>query len=392
MENTSPVETASPAPGTGEGTPRHELPDGTRWPELPDGNKKPLVAIDFGRKSGKLALFGEQVAGAVAKKMSPPKLERKKPGTGPRSDAETFIAVLSILLRSHVVVTESATIGSSGAEADAVDELIKDGEGPLLLLPTRAVKNWVADNGLSSLAEATATSPGPSSGTSTKSRPTWTDEQSAQIQYTIATTTPASLRIYKGKDPGRPVRRYRSVRPSDKRGYRGDYDGHDIADWLRLLPDIGALGEITDEKSGESLDLRELVAPKGAYIPAQVLPLALALAEPTATSREKYEHVLGLYGHGAPSFYRRCTITLMQKIAKLITGRKKMSGVDQVNRKVAWRLARKTVRYLYANADKAAAAKLRADLTGSGCGTSATTVAARSSAGPIRHSGNLDNK
>src|SRR6185437_14161340 len=163
------------------------------------------------------------------------------------------------------------------------------------------------------------------------------DAGCAKILYEIATTTPERIRLwhYMPADE-KLVRTHRSVRPHDKRGYKGSQPD----EFMSLLPPFSTLPPDMQELFGNG----KKRTPD--YARARVMPFAMAFTEPDASTREGYERVLGLHDHGYPSFYRRKTIDLMQHIAKKNTGARAFGAVTKDQRKEAWKVTRSYIRRL----------------------------------------------
>ena len=230
--------------------------------------------------------------------------------------AQKFAETLQILLEQDDLAAESPTVGSSGAESEMIRDVVKSSEHILYVISARAVKNYAKDHELS--------------------RPD--DAQCAAIIYEIATANPAALKIWQYLPKDQKLRRkHTSVRPYDKRNYKDPV----VDKWLSLLPPFDILPPDMQELLGNGKKRTP------GYAPARVLPFAMALDEEGAGSRKGYEHVIGLYGHGYPSYYRRKTVELMQRVAKEMTGAKKFETVTPEQRKQAWRITRSTLRRLH---------------------------------------------
>src|SRR5215469_994330 len=72
------------------------------------------------------------------------------PPSPPRglSFAEKFAWLLSYFLNIDDVVTESPTVGSSGAESSMIREVVRSSSHQLYTISARAVKNYVKSKGL----------------------------------------------------------------------------------------------------------------------------------------------------------------------------------------------------------------------------------------------------
>lgn len=235
------------------------------------------------------------------------------------SAAAKFAEALERMLSVDDVATESATLGSSGAERDLLNGIVRNSPHTLYLLSTRAVKNHCG-----------RTSP--------------PDEVAAQIIYELATQHPERLKVY-SPTAGRRQRIHTSVRPFDKRGYRGP----EVEAWMANLPPFDTLPLWVQDALAEKPALTPTGRPRTRdYYCKRVLPFAMALEEPGAlTSREAYSEIIGLSEHGYPSFYRRATVALMQVILKHQTGLTKLEGVTREQRKAAWQETTRVVRCLY---------------------------------------------
>jgi len=290
-----------------------------------------IFAIDFGAGDA-LAIHGP--AGPVPKRSL--SLPRQKGG---KTTAQEFILVAEALMAHGDIVTESATIGASGCEVGDVIDLLARVKSKLFTLSTRAVKNYRADHGLGWQKGARYAKDGaPPPVTLTLEEQTAVHGQDAEILYRIATETPG--RLYQWTGPSVEIaRRYTSVRPMDKRGYRDDR----AEAFMTRLPPYGELPEELREACGNGRD----------YCRAFVMPFAMATDEPHLDDgpreerKRRWEKVLGLYDRGYPSFYRRATIVWMQKNAKRIAGVTKIGEVDPATRKEAWRVTQRQIRHLF---------------------------------------------
>lgn len=234
--------------------------------------------------------------------------------------AQKFANILGQLLQQDDVVVESPTVGSSGAETYLIRDVVDNSSHTLYLLPARAVKNYAKDNDIKGLGN--------------KGR--LTDAQCASIIYDISQLSPKSLRVWHYND-NLITRKYSSVRPYDKRNYKDP----EVDRLLSLLPSFSSLQPDMQALLGNG---RKRTPD---YKPARVLPFAMALEEPGSETRTGYEKILGLYGHGYPSFYRRASIGIMKLIAQRAKGVKSMSSVTKKERKEAWKQTRHIIRRLY---------------------------------------------
>lgn len=273
------------------------------------------IAIDFG-EGAKLKLYGVGNAYS-AKDMVNPSFIAPSPKPRGASLAEAFEHVLAWCLEQSDTVVESASIGSSGAEPDHIRDIVAAATYKLYLVSGRCVKNLVGAGA--------------------------DDDIAVQTIYQIA-QDPRRLRlwVYTPKE-NKYCRQYTSVRPYDKRKYKGpqvDAWFADLCDPTDLSPDAQSLFVKGKRKKQ--------------WWKERVMPLAMALNEKDARlSRNNYERVLGLYEHGFPSFYRRLTVALMigkmKELASLRLGRKaKKEDCLPEERKQAWKFVRKCIREFYA--------------------------------------------
>ena len=263
-----------------------------------------IIALDFGVK---LVLHDAN---------GPRPLPKRTRVKGGASISDKFSSVLISLLNEDDVVMESPTIGSSGVEPENVKIIVDAAPHNLYLLTARDVKNYRLDRGID-LSEKN-------------------NENDAKILYEIATTQSKHLKLWQDQTE-RLIRKHTSVRPHDKREYRGP-----IPDmYMCKLPEFNSL----------SSELKEVLGTKqkqgNDYSRSKVMPFAMALEEEGADTRDGYERIIGLYGHGYPSFYRRATVVWMQNNAKLMAGVTRMNEVPKEIRKAAWKITRKQIRQLY---------------------------------------------
>ena len=281
-----------------------KIPAWLRKLGYPDG----LAAGDLGSSGG---IFAHDVNGSV---VFPRNLGR---GLVP---VHKNTAKLRWLTDNYpLVVFESATIGSSGIDREAVRDMSLDpSRGKFLKISGRVVKNtypvWF---------------------------PSWErspdDPESAWIIFIVSLTKPDSLSPWRYRD--NTVKQWkqtwnnRSVRPDDKYNYATPR----CDEYIARLPPYEQLG------SGA----RKLYGDGNKYSRARVVPLVMALDEEGADTREGYEAILGLWGNGAPSFYRRATNDLREYAEKaLIAHVTKKADVTREQRKEALRLTRREIRKL----------------------------------------------
>ena len=274
-----------------------------------------LYAIDFGAGDA-LVIWGPD--GSV--KLNMPRVK------GGKTKADDFIRKVEVLFSGSQapagdIVTESATVGSSGCEVSAVEDLLKRyPERKLYTFSTRTLKNWRMDHDLP------------------LKKPN-DHEADAALLYEIAIER--SDRLYNWTKPPMPVARiHKSVRPMDKRGYRDER----ALSYLTQLPEYASLPG----------DLKETFGDGKKYLAARVIPFLMALEEPALedervgrTPRRRYEKVIGLYDRGYPSFYRRNTVDIMQRVAKGMAGVTRMAEVSSEVRKEAWKKTQRDIRHLF---------------------------------------------
>jgi hypothetical protein len=274
-----------------------------------------LYAIDFGVDDA-LAVHGPDGPMKV-------RLGRVRGGASFR---DKFIRVLENLIVRGDVVVESATVGSCGCEPDEVERVIRENQTTLDLfvlhnlytLPTKAAKNYKADNNLDPNKEDHA--------------------NDAAIIWAIAANHPERLHLWQ-PPRDRLVRKHTSVRPHDRRNYRGP----EMDAYMRRAPRYNTLPPRLQQMFGG----KNWEDPKADYLRARVIPLIMAMDEPGADTRKGYEKIIGVYEHGYPSFYRRKTIDLMRDHAKRIARVNTFEKVTVPTRKLAWRWTRKDLRHFY---------------------------------------------
>ena len=260
-----------------------------------------MISMDYG-VAGKLVFY---TANGVLKL---PRLAKRAEG-GARSPAESFAEKFAMALDQDDVVTESATIGSCGAEPELIRKVVENSGNILYTLSGRTVKNYVK----------------------TRNLDTPNDIDSARILYLVATTNKDALQVWKHRTD-KFTRKITSVRPYDKRGYKGT----EVDSFMSALAPFDSLPESTQTCFGS-----------GDYNRATSLPFAMAFSEEGSQSRNGYERIIGLYGHGYPSFYRRATVDLMQSVAKELSGAKVNADVTPAQRKEAWKVTRREIRRLH---------------------------------------------
>jgi len=285
-----------------------------------------MYALDYGADQ-KLRLHGS--GGPI----EVPKIPR---GLTP---AQQFAETLRILLDGEDdlfggfpgdnIVTESPTVGSSGAEPELIRDIVNNSEHNILLISSRAVKNFKRRHG-------TCTEDGKWQFNIPELDSIENDDAlSAAIIYRLAAENSDRLKEWRYvSDDEKYHRKYATVRPHDKRNYSGSEPDR----WMSLLPQFWTLPPDMQEVFGDG---------KGSYCRSRTMPFAQALEEPIASTRDGYEKVIGLYGNGYPSHYRRATENLRQYIAKKCTGVKKIDELSEKQHKESRRINRWYIRRLY---------------------------------------------
>jgi len=283
-----------------------------------------MIAVDFGTGTA-LAIHGDDGPETA------PKLPRV-PGGAATSDK--FSRILPILLDRDDVVVESPTVGSSGVEPDEIRRIVANATHTLYLISARAVKNHKKDNGLKWDKGARYAKDGDSEG-DLREQPS-VHESDAKIIHAIATANPERLKVWTAPVDA-PLRRiHSSVRPHDKRNYRGEIPDMYMDRW----PPFGSLPDHLQRLFGNNYGTS-----KADYSRALAVPFAMAMDEPGADSRAGFERVIGLYDHGYPSFYRRATTSaLLQKLAKDRFGVSRFEDVTREQRKESLGFVRRYIR------------------------------------------------
>lgn len=286
-----------------------------------------MLAIDFG--TGDALAFHSSVDGPLTK-TDFPKMGRI---AGGKSPSDEFPFYLRAALERDDVVVESATIGSSGAEPTVIREIVESSPHTLYTVSGRAVKNYRKDHGLEQVKTVGKYEVEENPHTQVDAH-----ASDAEVICLIAgEKNRARLKVPQFLTFEEKLHRINTtVRPWDKRGYRGD----DVDAVLGRLPDLTSCSERVCVAFGDGKK-------NSGWLRAKILPFVMAMDEDGAESRSGYERVLGLYEHGYPSFYRRATVALMQSIAKRQTQRKHIADVTKDERKNAWRETRRCVRELY---------------------------------------------
>jgi hypothetical protein len=239
-----------------------------------------------------------------------PKLKPRRPA---RTEAEKFADRLALLLEQDDVCVESATVGSSGAEPQLIEQIVNDSFHNLYVISGRAMKNYVKGLGLDA--------------------PGSNNQLAAQYQHELITKNPAALKLWKPAT-SKLTRIHRSARPYDKR----DYQGPQCDQWMGHLCPYENL----------SSEAQAVFGAKGEYSRAKVINFGQAFEEEGSSSRSGYEKIIGLYAHGYPSRYRRATVDIMQSIAKNATGKAHFADVTDEERKDSWKVTRRIIRELHA--------------------------------------------
>lgn len=280
-----------------------------------------LCAVDFGTGS-KLCIHGP--CGPIDKgSLDIPKVY------GGKTPRDEFIGVMTALMKRYDVVVESPTIGASGAEVEDVRTIVAGSVRKLYTIQARAVKNYRKDHGMAMPSR---------NKDDEKDRDESWDAEAARILYTIATTQPMRLRLW--KESYKLVRKYSSVRPMDKRGYR-------CHESERLMKNLPPFRYLPMRLRGTAIELN------GDYCRPIAIPFAQAMEEPywredgSGSQRDRFMKVLGLYDHGFGCHYRRMTVEWMQEEAKILAGVTKMEEVSREVRKQAQKNTTSQIRFLF---------------------------------------------
>lgn len=281
--------------------------------------------------------FGANDALAAHGPDGPVTLPRLPRVPGGASVSDKFIRTLPILLETGHVVVESATVGASGVEPDEVAKVVESAPNRLFTVSCRAVKNHRKDHGMTWDKGARYAKEPPD--------PTQIDihlqenvhATDAAIIYTIAVEQPQRLRMWApNTDVAR--RRHTSVRPHDKRNYRGEIPDY----FMSRLPRFDALPADLQQMLGNAVG-----TPRADYSRAKAMPFAMALDEVGTDTRDGYEKILGMYEHGFPSFYRRAVTVLGQQEAKRLADVTRIEEVPRGVRIRAQRNVRRNLRHLW---------------------------------------------
>lgn len=293
--------------------------------------RRDLFAIDFGTGAA-LQIWGPD--GSINKREL--KLPRVKGGKTPRDE---FLIPLEVLLSRGDVVVESPTIGSSGATVEDVLAVVQRSTNTLYTISARAVKNHRADFDLpwrKGQRYAKDGSTPPKVEIELFEQPD-VHVEDAEIIYKIATEFPWRLRVWHIAEPLQ--RKFTSVRPADKLGYRDPHSNQ----LMKLLPPFIELPD----------DIKEVVGVKSDYSRALVMPFAQALKEPYLLKalpeerRNRFQKIIGLYDHGYPSHYRRMSVEWMHENMRMIAGVTSVKGVPRDIRKQAWKVTQRQMRHLF---------------------------------------------
>lgn len=286
-----------------------------------------FYGVDFGANDA-LAIHGPD--GPV----QPPRLPRV---TGGASTSDKFIRTLPILLETHDVAIESATVGASGVEPDEVAKITASAAHRLYTVSCRATKNFKKDHGLAWDKGARYTKEPPDPTLMEIHLQENVHATDAEIIYRIATEYPARLRLWE-LPTDRLQRLHTSVRPHDKRNYRGDVPDS----YMQRFPAFETLPDELQRMLGNGYGTA-----KAEYSRAKAMPFAMAMEEPESVTRNGFEKVIGLHDHGYPSFYRRNTVTLMQAEGKRLANVSRFEEVSPQLRKEAWKTTRRNLRMLW---------------------------------------------
>lgn len=286
-----------------------------------------MIAVDFGTGAA-LAIYGDEGREEV------PRLPRVAGGA---ATSDKFSRILPILLGRDDVVVESPTVGSSGVEPDEVARIVASAPHTLYVISARATKNYKKDHDITWDKGARYAKGTDAQGITIQVQPS-VHESDAQIIHIIATEHPERLKVWHPPTLPKLQRQHTSVRPHDKRNYRGEEPDSYMSRW----PEFHSLPPHLQQLFGNNYG-----TPKAEYSRRLALPFAMAMDEPGADTRPGFERIIGLYDHGFPSFYRRVTIDLIQKLAKYRFGVNRFEEVSRAQRKEAWRETRLCIRQAY---------------------------------------------
>jgi len=253
-----------------------------------DRNKETIVGLDFG-VTKKFVVHGPD--GRIDfRKCKLPRI------TGGASPAQKYEQRLEWLLKQGwVVVTEAATIGSSGMEKEKVrDIMLNYPSWQLQTITNHAVKNHRKDNDLKDEG----------------------DEQAAKIIYEIAKFGHPQ-RLHEWRYNALSVKKYKqffrihtSARPLDQREYKDE----ESLCYLSKMPDLKGIEIKKEFEDGSS---KTFLLSNYLNTPAVVIPFLLAFDEEGAEDRDHYmEKIIGVSERRIPSFYSRAYIDLVQDVAK----------------------------------------------------------------------------
>ena len=287
---------------------------------------KNLYGVDFGANDA-LAVHGHD---------GPVTLPRLPRVTGGASTSDKFIRILPILLETGAVVCESAPWAHPGSNPATSQSIIVSTPYKIYTVSNRAVKNFRKDNVLGWDKGARYSRDGDPVPINLHEQPN-VHATDAEIIYTIAAENPLRLHEWRLSDDNL-ERQHFSVRPYDKRNYRGDVPD----DYMNRFPPYESLPVHLQQILGNGFGTTN-----ANYSRARAMPLAMAMDERGSDTRDGYEKILGLYEHGYPSFYRRLTVSLMQAEGKRLANVTRFNEVPPHLRKEAWKTTRRNLRQIW---------------------------------------------
>lgn len=284
-----------------------------------------VTTIDYGR--GLAEVFAELIlaSGEIAL-VKPPRMAPRRGGSTP---TQKFIDKFAWAMSRGDTATESATPGASGAEAEAMKEIVAASPYNLYTVSCLLVKNYKKKYPDDCFADA------PSE-----------HAQSAMIIAATARDNPAALHLWTGNEKDNIIpHKHKSVRPWDQRLYRGP----ECDRWMSFLPEFGQLPKELQAALGDG---------SGSYSRSMAMPFGMVLGDEIPYSeklarekgwgpRQHFEKIIELYGHRHGSFYSRKVIEAMQSIAKLQTGKAHIGDVTAEELKPAQQTVRRQLRMLF---------------------------------------------
>lgn len=246
--------------------------------------RRDFCAVDFGAE-----LFVHDANGSVPKWVYQPR------GFSTMSLSEKLLTAMKLLLeRYETVIVESPTVGSSGAsKRDRIKEIVEKSGHQLVLITSRAVKNYRKDHGIS----RPGFLPSVKGEKSDESHP-----DDARILYVIYSEDERRGKVF--GDTSGIQRIHTSVRPMDE----DNYTCPRAESYMAIAPPFKYL----------PIDIQQVLGVNGDYSRSMVMPFLMAMEEPYLTEgpiegkRDRYMRLVGAYDHGYPSFYRRAFIVWMQ--------------------------------------------------------------------------------